>query len=208
MVMTEAQVRDILDRDFKIEGYIEIQSDMSVNVQGDVRMYRPSPNGIIPIKFGVVDGDFQARNQRLTTLLNVPDSCHNLYVNGNQLTSLEYCPVYLNQLTISYNRITNFEHAPERVDLIKAFGNPFTSLVGFPDEVEQVDIMYDANLPMLRLLNAKSIHVGSPGGGYNHLQPFQPVHDILNRYAGEGKQGAIKAAAELVKAGYKENARW
>lgn len=34
------------------------------------------------------------------------------------------------------------------------------------------------------------------------------VNDILNTHAGKGRVGALKAAVELVKAGYKENAKW
>jgi hypothetical protein len=36
----------------------------------------------------------------------------------------------------------------------------------------------------------------------------QPVSDIIHKYLGQGKAGALKAAAELIKAGYKDNARW
>jgi len=34
------------------------------------------------------------------------------------------------------------------------------------------------------------------------------VSTIMNNHAGQGKPGAIKAAVELIRAGYKENARW
>jgi hypothetical protein len=36
----------------------------------------------------------------------------------------------------------------------------------------------------------------------------QVVNEIMTKYEGQGKPGAIKAAAELIRAGYKENARW
>lgn len=215
MVMDEDKVRQILASDFIIKGDVEIQSDLSVNVGGDVRMTRRSKTGLIPIKFGIVDGEFRATHMNLTSLENAPDSCHDLYVSGNRLTSLKYCPVYLGTLDVSNNRITNFHHAPDIVRFIHAYMNPLTSLEGFansdsdPDaEIDYVDITFDPHLPMLRLLNAEEIHVSSPGPGYSHITAFQPVHDILNKYAGQGKAGALKCAAELIRAGFKENARW
>jgi hypothetical protein len=38
--------------------------------------------------------------------------------------------------------------------------------------------------------------------------PVEPVNSIMNKYLGQGKPGAIKCAAELIKAGFKDNARW
>jgi len=40
----------------------------------------------------------------------------------------------------------------------------------------------------------------------SHL--VEEVAVILNKHVGGGKAGALKCALELIKAGYKENARW
>jgi hypothetical protein len=42
----------------------------------------------------------------------------------------------------------------------------------------------------------------------NVMNAPTPIVEILNKYVGQGKSGAIKCAAELIKAGFKDNARW
>lgn len=203
------KVHQLLDTYFDYTGDAEVQEDGSVNVQGDVVLMKHT-NGNIPVKFGVVEGEFRAISKGLTSLINAPDTCDSLIVSSNLLTSLEYCPVYLNILNVENNKLTNFEHAPEQVDTIFAFNNPLTSLTGLPDSDFEyhINITYSENLPLLQLVNAESVNIGSPGLGYERLKPYEPVNSIINKYTGQGKAGAIKAAAELVKAGFKDNARW
>lgn len=201
-------IQKLLTNFFKYTGDVEIQEDGSVNISGDVTMIHAPTNGQIPIKFGIVDGDFRAENKRLTSLRNAPDSCHNLYVSNNRITSLDYCPVYLNTLNVETNRLTSFEHAPDQVHTIFAFGNPLTSLEGLPESEYHINITYREQLPLLRLVDADSVHIGRPEGGYARLKPFEPVNSIINKYLGQGKAGALKAAAELIKAGFRDNARW
>jgi hypothetical protein len=90
--------------------------------------------------------------------------------------------------------------------------NPLNSLEGYPlsHTPEMASMSYLSNLPMLRLLNSKQITL------YPHADrdtdeeqlKVDQVSDILNKYAGGGKPGAIKCAGELIKAGFKDNARW
>jgi hypothetical protein len=209
-MVDKKNIQSLLNLYFTVSASTEIQDDGSVNVSGNVSLAHAPSKGIIPVKFGIVDGEFRAENKQLTSLRNVPDACHSLYVGNNLIQSLEYSPVYLNVLNVENNLLTNFEHAPEQVDKIFAFGNPLTGLQGLPDsELEyDVNITYGENLPLLRLLNAETVHIGKPEGGYARLQPFEPVNTIINKYTGQGKSGAIKCAAELVRAGFKDNARW
>lgn len=205
------QVHQLLDTYFDYTGDAEVQKDGSVNVQGDVVLLKSPPNGIIPIKFGVVDGEFKAISKQLTSLLNTPDTCDSLIVYSNYLSSLEHVTPYLNILDVENNKLTSFKHGPEQVSIIKASINPLTSLEGLPEDQDipyDISLIYNDHLPLLRLVSADIVHVGSPGGGYARLKPFEPVNTIINKYTGQGKAGAIKAAAELVKAGFKDNARW
>lgn len=207
-MVDKANVQKLLTSFFTHTGHAEIQEDGSVNISGNVSMMYAPPNGKIPIKFGIVDGDFRAENKRLGSLWNVPDSCHNLYVSNNLITSLDHCPIYLNTLNVEKNLLTSFAHAPEQVDTIFAFGNPLTSLEGLPESDYHINITYREKLPLLRLVDSESAHIGRPEGGYARLKPFEPVNSIINKYLGQGKPGALKAAAELIKAGFKDNARW
>jgi hypothetical protein len=202
------QIMNLLHNYFRWNGDVEVQDDGGVNVSGNVALMYTPPDGVIPVQFGIVDGDFRAENKKLVSLRNVPDACHSLYVSANHIQSLEYCPVYLNILDVEYNLLTNFEHAPEQVDTIIAFGNPLTSLTGLPDSEYAINITYREQLPLLRLVDAENVHIGSTGFGYDRYKRYEPVDAIINKYVGQGKAGAIKAAAELVKLGFKDNARW
>jgi len=202
------QTMNLMHNYFSWYGDVEVQDDGSVNVSSDVMMVRSPPNGVIPVQFGIVDGYFRAENKQLQSLVNAPDACHSLYVSDNHIQSLEYCPVYLDILDVEYNLLTNFEHAPEQVDTIIAFGNPLTSLTGLPDSEYAINITYTEQLPLLRLVDAENVHIGSTGFGYDRYKRYEPVDAIINKYVGQGKAGAIKAAAELVKLGFKDNARW
>lgn len=58
---------------------------------------------------------------------------------------------------------------------------------------------YRESQHLLKMLIAHDIFLNSA--------PDQ-VDKIMNKYAGSGKKGALACAAELVKAGFKDNARW
>jgi hypothetical protein len=114
----------------------------------------------------------------------------------------------LDILDVEYNLLTNFAHAPEIVNTIIAFGNPLTSLSGLPESEYAINITYTEQLPLLRLVDAEGVHIGGAGFGYDRYKRYEPVDSIINKYLGQGKPGALKAAGELIKAGYKSNARW
>lgn len=59
--------------------------------------------------------------------------------------------------------------------------------------------VYRRDLKILKMLAAKEITL--------FTAPLE-VEEIMNRYAGQGKSGALKCAAELIKAGFRDNARW
>lgn len=105
----------------------------------------------------------------------------------------------------SHNKLTSLDHAPREVtDLFDCSDNPLTSMQGAPDLMGTIEITYHKQLPLLRCLNAQ-LGINFVGGDE---YPPAPVDNILNRYGGAGKAGAIKCAVELVKAGYKDNAKW
>jgi hypothetical protein len=218
-------IKDKLSRFFSIQGKIKIHSSGVVDVDGHVRLSSLWPK--MPVQFGKVTGVFICANSRLTTLEGCPTHVgDNFDCSGNMLTSLEYVPTHVaknfrcsdNQITslahapsrvegyfnCAKNQLTNLTHAPEWVqDNFTCHQNPLTSLTGIPVHVgSAMWLTYNAQLPLLRTLVAQEVQF------MNITHDSGNVAYILNKYMGQGKPGAIKCAAELIKAGYKENARW
>lgn len=153
-------------------------------LNADVKLFRIPSMGKLPVRFEKVGGAF--------------------IVNRMSLTSLEGGP---QQVGASYfasdNSLENLTHAPEQVPgTFSITNNPLTSLEGWPEKgVSNCSLTYNDHLPLLRCLQTTDkIHV------VNYAPP--EINLILNKYKNEGKAGAIKAAGELIRAGFKENARW
>jgi len=87
---------------------------------------------------------------------------------------------------------------------VNQMGMGLESVDGLPPDARLVDITYQKHLPMLKLIRQKQVNIRTPLTG----DLMTVITDILNDHAGSGKPGAIKAAAKLIKAGYKDNARW
>lgn len=148
-----------------------------------------------------------AFNIKLINLEGAPASCTDLLLtNCDQIISLKGAPRTIpGRLVVSQTSITNFEHAPEQVGSLLAFGcYELEDLTSLPHIAHHVSMIYKPSMPLLKLLTATSIQLG----GSAPRRAAEEVEDILNKYAGQGKAGAIKCAGELVKAGYKDNARW
>lgn len=113
------------------------------------------------------------------------------------------------------------DHKAKQVKLYVIFGSVsghFSSywcglknLKGVPTHIGgSITITYYPGMPVLRCLAAErqislqatvSKHPGYSTERYN-------INEILDKHVGKGKAGAILAAAEMIKAGYKESARW
>jgi hypothetical protein len=80
--------------------------------------------------------------------------------------------------------------------------NPLKTLEGMPVDIGKMfTVGWSDLLPMLRMLDKKVTRMQLVDG------PPQVVQ-ILLKHAEQGKPGAIKAAAELIKEGFRGNARW
>lgn len=183
-------IHKLMESWFRVKGSYMIQDDLSVDVEGDVHLNITPPGGIIPVKFGVVTGEFNVVRCGLTSLQNAPHTVKGFFL-------------------CSHNKLTNLVHGPKVVQDTYVIGtNPLRSLEGFPDTQSPtyVNMRYVPKrpVPMLRLLVCEQIDVWSDPDG----KPGYQIQEILRSYAGKGKQGAIKCAAELIRAGFKEAARW
>lgn len=223
----KADIQDKLRRFFRVtgKGAILIHPSGVVDVDGHVRL--SSLWDKLPVKFGKVTGTFICSGGKLTTLEGCPTHVGDVFdCSSNMLTSLAHAPTHVgrhfrcsdNQITslahapkrvegyfnCGKNQLTNLTHAPEWVqENFTCYSNPLDSLTGMPDHVGgAIWLTYNAQLPLLRTLVAKEVQF------MNIYPESDQVAEILNKYMGQGKVGAIKAAGELIRSGFKENARW
>jgi hypothetical protein len=188
--VTDIETR--LKKRFRITGTYKIDPVTGVvDVTGDVSLIRQVKQ--LGVTFGKVSGDFVCSRKMLETLVGSPKKVgERYYCSGNLLTSLLGAP----------------EHVG--TDFYCVGNNQLTSLEGLPETLKGVFfVSWNPKLPLLRSLVAKEIDLRGDLSFTNakYGEMFQ-VRDILNKYAGEGKPGALKAAAELIRAGFKDNARW
>jgi len=210
--MDKQQIENLVLENFKSIGNVQIHVDDDgvVNVSGGIQM-RNKHIHEIPVQFGTVTGRFEVTSMNITTLKGCPRVVMGTFsCAGCDLTSLEGGPEQVHGFyACNYNRLTNLVGLATQVGRqLDVTHNPLRSLDGLTAGVNNIIVNYDANLPLLRLLDL-------PGGfQIPHLDqaPWDrsehPWEQILAPHAGEGKPGAIKAAAELIRAGYKGNARW
>lgn len=170
----------------------------------------------IPIKMGQVMGRFNCHKCELESLQNAPHTVtDNFSCYGNFLESLVGGPHTVGShamgggvYSCSGNFLKNFEGAPMQFTGyfvgVNQMGTGLETVDGLPSEARLVDITYQKHLPMLKLINQKQVNIRATLTG----ELTQEITDIIQRYAGQGKPGALKAAVELIRAGYKDNARW
>ena len=174
-------------------GFVTSRNSLRVNpttgkmtVLDNVYLWTSPPDRKLPVEFAKVNFSLQIQNRGLD--------------------SLEGCPTSVGQhFNCSQNRLTNLIGGPKAVgrDYL-AYKNPLESLEGLATEIGGILMLsYSPTLPLLRALVAKEIVFDQ----WTHTDVTPPT-EILNRYAGQGRAGAIECKRELVAAGYEGNARW
>ena len=151
-----------------------------------------------------VVGSFFCSSNQLTSLEHAPQSVGGGFLcSANQLTSLEHAPQSVGGgFVCSANQLTSLEHAPQSVGGdFWCSGNKLSSLAGLPVVPGSLRLSYSPTLPLLRCLLAQQVE-------FEPSLPDKTVENILNKYAGQGRAGAIDCKRELVSAGFEENARW
>lgn len=176
---------------------------------------------------------FECPNNLLTSLKGGPRQVRDTYnCSNNRLTSLEGAPTEVGYEFNCYgNKLTSLIHGPQVVGShASAFGghylcghnelknligaaqmipgnfvcheNPLESLEGLPHDVGKVFTMpWTPHVPLLRILNTNVARLSL-------VDAPEDVIQIMKSHLLQGKKGALKAAGELIKAGFKENARW
>jgi hypothetical protein len=191
----------LLKKHFDILGTVHVDPHTGVvNVEGSVVDMKPMPK--MSVQFGQVTGKFVCSESRLESLVGAPHTVgKDFSCSKNRLTTLVGGPAWVGGAYFaSNNQLTSLVGAPDHVGRsLQVNTNPLKSLEGMPVELkDRIWLDYTFDLPLLRLLETKDMMSYAP----------DPVRVILAKYAGQGKPGALKAAAELVREGYKQNARW
>lgn len=209
------RIESTVRREFKHAGSFRVQPDGKVNVNGLMRLVRPSKTGSLPVQFGEIRGDLNIQDMHLTSLMHSGDKITgSLFANNNPITDLTGAPAEVGNLILIGNRtLTNLKGCPQVMRKLQLWHTGLHSLDGLPDtpgRIEEIDITYDEHLPMLKLLVADKITVRKPGAGVSYLQEEKVIQEILNdaRWVGKGKLGIINCRLALKKAGFAGNAAW
>jgi hypothetical protein len=186
-----------IDRDFRLFfrtlGKWHIDDSGVIDVTGDVEARDDVPGPDLPVQFGTVSGNFDLFQQ--SHLINLQGAPHTVggefFVIANKMTHLTGAPrTVVDRCVLRSMSLVSLEHLPDAVKVLR------------------INITY--NLPLLRLTEKSyPIAWGYPASGEGATNPkLRTATEIINKYIGTGKAGAIKAAAELVRADCKANARW
>ena len=153
-----------------------------------------------------VGGDCLCSNNRLGSLRGAPTSVKGEFTCfRNLLKDLTYAPTSVGgSFRCGWNQLTSLQGAPNHVGgHFDCANNPLTDLIHLPDQIPgKIVLTYNTHLPLLRCLVAHE--------GVRSLEAPPKVMDILNdpKYMGKGKAASLACAALLIRAGYRDNARW
>jgi hypothetical protein len=151
-----------------------------------------------------VGGDFVCEYNQLTNLAHVPGHVGGgFFCQYNLLTSLVGSPQKVTGgFSCNHNQLQYLKGGPAQVEGdYECEDNPLVSLEGAPVQLKNGTfvVTYGRDLPLLRVLQYESREINKAP---KKLMP------ILDEQVGHGKAVALRAAGELIRAGYKENARW
>jgi hypothetical protein len=201
-----AKIKEIFDHYFRCTDPIVINSDGTISTKGHVTLMKMILK--LPLEFYEVD-EFDVGTAGLTTLAGSPKHVYGEFrCVQNNLKSLEGGPYSVGgDYMCAFNQLTNLKGAPNKIKgMFSCVGNPLQSLEGLPQEgVEKLSLSYSPNLPLLRALVAQEILFRQRVDAH---EPPPLVQEIMTKYAGEGKRGAIRCQKELIAAGFEGNARW
>jgi hypothetical protein len=198
------QIHRILKNNYRIDGEIHIDSQTgAVTCSGDVKLLTLTPS--LLINWDGVNGNFSCGLAGLTSLKGAPHTVGgNFSCIENKLTSLEHAPsIVYGGFDCSSNQLTSLQGSPCTTGSIYNCSlNPLTSLQGLPNKMIGKGMMllpWNDTLPLLRVLLVKGIH-------WLNIEAKE-CRDIMDKYLGKGYAGMVPCARELIKAGFKGNAR-
>lgn len=182
---TDEEIIFLFKKYFLSKGTMTGIKEGKISFAGNVSYFplRGEQSTKLPVSFETVTGNF------------------NVY--STNLYSLEGCPgIVGGYFHCSNNHLENLSYGPKQVKGNYACANnKLTSLIGLPFSIHgNLTISYSPQLPLLPILKVK---------GCQKLKFVEDnsAADIINKYLGQGTRGMLSCAMELIKAGYRSNAR-
>jgi hypothetical protein len=223
------QVKQTFDTYFYIrDGKAFVDGHGLVHATGIVRSRGFFPGGRLPVQFHLA-GDLNLSSSGLTTLEGCPPLVTGRFdASDNPLTHLQGGPKIASQaydvrkcklsslagvpdrvgsggLLLSVNKLSSLQGlANTHAHHVYVNLNPLQSLQHLPPHIPVLGLSWREDLPVLALVAQKQ-----PTTHVTWLHPSAPPDflDILDKYIHKGWQWVVPCARELIKAGFKGNAR-
>jgi hypothetical protein len=201
MAVDKQEIGKLLGEYFRLFGRVSISNTGLVSITGYVEMIKECDK--LPVSFDRVGGHFKCIKKGLKTLVGAPRWVGgSFYCNHNQLEKLEGAPRRVGgDFYCWINQLKNLEGAPLWVgDNFVCINNPLESLKGLPSRIGgTLYFSYNKKLPLCEILTSqiKDITIDS--------EPTE-LTSIVMKYRNTGYSGILPFAAELVQAGYGDNA--
>lgn len=156
---------------------------------------------------------------KLKNLKGAPSSIGTFRCEENPLESIEGMPnIVAMWVKIKHNGLTSIKGIkPSSARGYDFAGNIFTSLEGFENlnARDYIVVTWHPNLPLLRSVNFQAANFGFQSSDRQDPQLDQ-IQDITNKYAGKGLSISnierhkliLEFQYELIKSGFKGNAKW
>lgn len=169
-----------------------------IHVQGDVKLKWPVsliPDNVrLPYTFGEVSGDFDCHASSVKDLTGCPKKVGgNFWASYNPITSLAGGPRWVG---INY-RVAECADLTDISDVADHVGGEF-------------EVAWNTHIKLLKaFMNSSRVKLAriTPGSSWEQDQVRHQVQQILDDHAGEGRAGALKVAAKLVRMGLPNTAR-
>lgn len=203
--MNEQEIKQLIDANFTIKGKIKVNPNGVVDVDGDVECKDNFESGQMPISFGVVTGTFNVAYGGLKTFKGSPHTVGGDFVSQlNHTETLEGAPAKVGGFFhISFNSVplTSINALPQSIGHATSFSEA------------AVTVPWSENLGLLRLITNDIQYKNSstkPPLDLEHAP--KEIIDILMKYIGKPtpearRSAAIQCTLDLIKAGFKSNAR-
>ena len=208
---------------------VEVDDDLTVSVRAPFALTGKWKK--LPVHFRNATDAFDIRERGLVSLEGSPQSCMRFYCQKNPLTSLKGCPTdvvdvfncsgckltslmgaprLLNQpnwFSAMDNQLTDLRGLPSEIWNLDVSYNPLMSLEGLPTKCQSITFTYNEHLPLLRLLLVQDLEKLDMMTGHGFSAELQKLTELLLKYAGKGWAAIVPCAREMVRLGFKENAR-
>lgn len=181
----------------------ERRADGVIVVPGDLNVSSHGLTALPDLGNVRVTGDFNCRNNRLTTLAGAPQ-----FVGGgfncshNQLTSLEGAPKSVGNFSCSHNQLSSLKGAPESVGgHFFCSDNRLTSLEGGPEAIGDDYYCHNNRLTSVAGAPKKFRRLAGDFGGVGALDELPAAFlidpEVTAKIAQEKLEAAIQAAVVL-----------